>query len=169
MGCFCFLFLLLCGCSCLCCYWTVGVVACRYFNPWYDLFEMARELLVMFLWHLAPVVADVTLGFFPPPMSGFPVFSEAACSETLHHPESGTWDESVHMCHAVGHRRCTTSECFIVMSPYHRTALAIREIVPNTQVFFQKNWVNHTYIHTYIHKVLCPVNLKWNTTVLWWE
>lgn len=33
----------------------------------YDLFEMGREILFMFLWHLAPVVADVTLGVRAPP------------------------------------------------------------------------------------------------------
>lgn len=33
----------------------------------YDLVEMAREILFMFLRHLAPVVADVTLGVRAPP------------------------------------------------------------------------------------------------------
>lgn len=76
----------------------------------YDLSEMAREILFMFLWHLAPVVADVTLGVRPP-IYGSSVFSEAAaCWETLHHPESETWDESVHMCHAGGHRHCARCE-----------------------------------------------------------
>lgn len=43
------------------------------------------------------------------PISGSPMFSEAAaCRETLHRPERGTWDDSVHMCHAGGHRQCTT-------------------------------------------------------------
>lgn len=99
-----------------------------YFNPRYDLFEMVRELLVMFLWHRAPVVADVTLGI-PPTMSGSTVFSEAAaCWETLHHPGTGTWNESVHV--------MLWGRGFIVMSPYHRTAQAIREIVPNTYVVF---------------------------------
>lgn len=30
--------------------------------PWHDLFEMPGEMLLMFLWHLVPVVANVTLG-----------------------------------------------------------------------------------------------------------
>lgn len=59
--------------------------------------------------------------------SGSPLFSEAAaCLETLHRPESGTWDESVHMCHAGGHRQCTISDCVIAMSPYHRRAAATK-------------------------------------------
>lgn len=51
-------------------------------------------------------------------MSGAPLFSEAAARwETLHHPERGTWDESVHMCHAGGHRQCVISDSFPAMSP----------------------------------------------------
>lgn len=48
--------------SCCCCFCYETSLATTY-----DLFEMAREILFMFLWHLAPVVADVTLGVRAPP------------------------------------------------------------------------------------------------------
>ncbi|KAK5864490.1 hypothetical protein PBY51_015727 [Eleginops maclovinus] len=58
-------------------------------------------------------------------MSGSPLFSEAAaCWETLHRPQRETWDESVHMFHAGGHRQCAISDSFPAMSPYHRTTAA---------------------------------------------
>lgn len=44
---------------------SVGVVTRGYILPPDDLFEMAKEILLMFLWRLAPVVADVTLGVLP--------------------------------------------------------------------------------------------------------
>lgn len=99
--------------SCCCCFCYETFLATTY-----DLFEMAREILFMFLWHLAPVVADVTLGDRIPPISGSGVFSEAAaCWETLHRPESRTWDESVHMCHSGGQRQCARSEWFSAIQP----------------------------------------------------
>lgn len=52
-----FLFFLLLLQDCGCC--DKGMILPP---PQYDLHEMAREILLMFLWHLAPVVADVTLG-----------------------------------------------------------------------------------------------------------
>ncbi len=68
-------------------------------------------------------------------MSGAPMFSEtAACWETLHRQGRGTWDESVHMCHAGGHRQCAISDSFPAMSPYHRTATA-----PKTKIILPRD------------------------------
>lgn len=56
---------------------------------WYDLFKMSAEMLLTFLWYLAPVVGDVTLGchhhFWCSPLS-----RAVACWETLHRPRRGT-------------------------------------------------------------------------------
>lgn len=47
--------------SCCCCFCYETSLATTY-----DLVEMARAILFMFRWHLAPVVADVTLGVRTP-------------------------------------------------------------------------------------------------------
>lgn len=109
-------------------------------------------------WHFCgifmPVVVEVTLGYRHHVCCSSLFSGTGACWETLHHPQRSTWDESMHMCHAGGHRQCVISDSFPTIPPYHRTAAA-----PKTKIIFHRDEVTTAKA--------CAVGVSESKTLLW--